>query len=147
MTILKDFYCTECGEEAYDVEVPSCDVSELHMPCSECRCGTSHKALCNGGLNSRYRFNDWNAGDVEKRIHVTKSGACYGNPKTGDLDYSLPVTDNQTGVVYQDRKQHQPEALREKRARIDHTRAAQRGHGKIVSTARSTSKRAAKGRA
>lgn len=117
------------------------------MPCSACRCSTSHKALCNGGLNSRYRFNDWNSSDVGSRIHVTKSGCCYGNPETGELDYSLPVTDNKTGVVYQDRDKHKPEALREKRARIDHTRAAQRGQGKIVSTARHTSRRAAKGRA
>lgn len=146
MTILKDFFCTGCGAEIHDVEVASCSVSSLRFVCEDCHEQTEHKAMCNGGRNSRFRFFDWNSDDVASRINVTKSGCCYGNTTDGAPDYSQPVKDNKTGIVYQDRSKHSPEALREKRAVLDHTRAAQRGRGKITTTARARP-RAAKGAA
>lgn len=143
MTILKDFYCPECMTTTADVEVASCGVVTLTLPCARCERDTEHCAQVNGGLGKRYRFADWDVREVRQGIRLEESGACYSNPDTGDLDRSLPVTDLKTGERLQDAPRFSSEARAERREREYHRRDRREGRGKIVSTARATSARAA----
>lgn len=54
--ILKDFQCRICGT----IQECTVDVNEntVHLFCNQCDSEMQHDSLCNGGLNSRYRFAD-----------------------------------------------------------------------------------------
>lgn len=56
--ILRDLYCPVCGWVKYDVEC-SIDESIKTDFCGRCRGYVILRAVCNGGLRSRYRCNDW----------------------------------------------------------------------------------------
>jgi hypothetical protein len=57
--ILRDVYCPECGNIKEDVELESIDTDKYMAHCRRCGNFTTHKLMCNGGVNSRYRFNDF----------------------------------------------------------------------------------------
>ena len=54
--ILRDMYCTVCGRIQNDVECT--DVTKVEF-CRHCRDYVKLQSVCNGGLKSRYRMNDW----------------------------------------------------------------------------------------
>jgi len=49
-------YCTECGYVSRDVYT---DGLQRTMYCTECNANTMYSALCNGGIKTRVRINDW----------------------------------------------------------------------------------------
>lgn len=56
---LRDFFCAECSRDVEDVEVDALGVLEIVMACPRCGRETVHRASCNGGMGSRYRFADF----------------------------------------------------------------------------------------
>lgn len=54
--VLRDFYCMKCGHILCDVER---DTAHFTKRCSQCGTMASHQVLCNGGLKSRARVNDF----------------------------------------------------------------------------------------
>ena len=56
--VWRDMYCPVCGWIKYDVE---CQINDVIKPdfCGKCRSHVILKSVCNGGLKSRYRLNDW----------------------------------------------------------------------------------------
>jgi predicted Fe-S protein YdhL (DUF1289 family) len=58
--ILRDVYCSGCGHTAQDVEMQLGDET-VRDKCSFCCQITTLRIVCNGGLRSRYRYNDWSS--------------------------------------------------------------------------------------
>ena len=56
--ILRDIYCPKCGMITENVEFKRIGTEFYRKQC-ECGFYGDHAIVCNGGLNSRYRFADW----------------------------------------------------------------------------------------
>jgi hypothetical protein len=54
--VLRDFYCTVCGENVRDV---MSETASEYLWCENCRKETKHTAHCNGGTGKRFRHHDW----------------------------------------------------------------------------------------
>lgn len=64
MPVLRDFVCPNCGQLDEDV----------YADARTCECGAAMEIVCNGGMNSRYRFCDFPA-DPDFYKGQVKAGA------------------------------------------------------------------------
>jgi len=106
MVVLKDVTCDVC-QEIVEVTVDP-NTSELEMYCDICQCITLHTSLCNGGLNSRWRYCDFDFSDdreLAKHIRVGKGEAVDSNDK--------PVVDKH-GKAIHDQVQFSQDTMDEK---------------------------------
>lgn len=127
MIVIRDYYCTECGEVQRDLVG---DVS-AQLPCSRCRQVTEHRDMCNGARHSRFHFHDFGTVPLEEMCRYEGAGASESRTDAGLADYSKPVTDLKTGKVYQNDPKFSADARAERSARAKHAREKRAGRGRI----------------
>ena len=97
--ILRDMYCERCGRVEADVD---CSDTTAELQCVLCRTTTVHRAVCNGGLRSRYRFADWPSdpeywrgqSKVVGAEAVTSEGETIRRYTSGTREIGAPMTDD-----------------------------------------------------
>lgn len=105
--IIRDMYCSVCESVARDVELPSLGTLTIEVACDECRMVTPHLPVCNGGIKTRFRQQDWPEDPAFYRGQCTVSAptcevAATGE-KVGDLHSDKPI-DQRVKFVCEDRR-------------------------------------------
>jgi len=95
--VIKDFYCTTCEMVTEDIQVESADISALSIFCEGCKEETAHRTLCNGGIKSRWRENDFPDDPSFYR------GQCSHECSIRPLDGKGEVRDLKTGELMADK--------------------------------------------
>lgn len=90
--ILRDMYCCQCYSVVRDVPLDSLCVRVASLLCDDCRDMTDHLPVCNGGLKTRFRQQDWPTDPKFYRGQVTCGPPTAEVAATGE-----PVMDLHTG--------------------------------------------------
>lgn len=71
--IVRDMYCGSCGTVRPDVMLPNLGVLAQDLECHGCQRPTTHLPVCNGGIKTRFRQQDWPSDPAFYRGQVTCS--------------------------------------------------------------------------
>ena len=115
--ILKDFYCTKCSEMV-ELYIES-DVLEYKGHCYTCDQDTTWHVACTGGLYSRWRYCDTDAGYFRERFRCTGVA--------NEADENDPTA----------KQLNNPDRLAERRDKADFANRRREGKVKIIVTKRS----------
>lgn len=112
---LRDMFCTDCGLVQPDVFVDSLAVTSVNLDCPRCRANTKHEAVCNGGLNHRYRHLDWPRDPrfYDGQVTVGRTTAC----ERDDEGNETPVTHYRDGETIHDKPRFAEDAYNDKHDR------------------------------
>jgi hypothetical protein len=72
-----------CGNIQLDVWIDSLSVEELRLQCPKCQCEVLHLPMCNGGIKTRFRMNDWPT-DPDFYAGQIKAGDVTAHDSHGD---------------------------------------------------------------
>jgi hypothetical protein len=105
--ILRDMYCSVCSCVSRDVPLPSLSTLTIDAACDECRAVTPHLPVCNGGIKTRFRQQDWPDDPAYYRGQCTCTPATVEVAATGekvaDLRGGAPI-DQRAQFVNEDRR-------------------------------------------
>ena len=106
--VLHDEYCEVCGTVSRDV-FDFCD----ERMCAVCEMATKHLQMCNGGMRSRYRFNDFSrdprdyAGDASIEVDSYSVDDDGNEVPTIHAETNEPITVSREKIeIVKDREIH-----------------------------------------